>query len=538
MNHNISLEEATNTLNYDLNLEKQLENIVNDADIDDLTIEVNDSSKNINLKCNPGFYTHVGSSVLSSLTTNATSMVGDIQVKCVKYKQNLDQGGLEANLVLKFNFSRLTTLLGCVTVHCHNTTRRIQVQGGAVMPSSQTAAVWFCQSFLQPRFQQAGRGQRVNIDSVNTVIRGLSSIPSDSFKSSSCGCCSKLFKGVAKPTSCWICHGTFHKSGCFNRHTCTGTPSRRSKKRIRGDVSSLDESLLVTSQPSSPLLSLIPLPAIVSLSTATTTTATATSSISSTTSSSNALIKPSVLTSFNHFASPSRQLSDPSSQQAVALLTAASSQQAVSLPPSQKPPKPSTKGTKKDTNTFRAEALEKELNICKEKITSQDDTIKDYEEKIKILQIRVKQFEDAQHQELYSRHFPSTTSSSSPEAGTSPPATPTPAPTTCPCHCQGGKVLEELESLKATISTIQIDVSLLQPSGSTKPAPQPLPPSPPVYHPSDLRAPKLGPYRPPSLQGPASHHNPRNSVFQTALRQAQVPARRKALLPTPAQHFQ
>ena len=474
-NENISLEEAPNILNYNLNLEKQLENMVDDADIDDLTIEVNDSSKNINLKCNPGFYTHVGSSVLSSLSTNATSMVGDIQVKCIEFKQNLDQGGLKANLVLKFNFSRLTTLLGCVTVHCHNTTRRIQVQGGAVMPSSQTAAVWFCQSFLQPRFQQAGRGQRVNIDLVNTVIRGLSSIPSD-----------KIFKGVAKPTSCWICHGTFHKSGCFNRHTCTGTPSRRSKKRIRGDVSSLDESLLVTSQPSSPLLSLIPLPPTASLSTATTTTTTSTSSISSTTSSSNALIKPSVLPSFNHFASPSRQLPVPTSQQAVALLSAASGQQAVSRPPTiQKPAKPSTKAAKKDTSTFKAEALEKELIICKERITSQDDTIKDYEEKIKILQIRVKQFEDAQHQELYSRHFPSTTSSSSPGAGTPPPATPTPSPTTCTCRCQGGKVLEELESLKATISTIQIDVSLLQPSGSTKPTLQPSPsqPSSPHHHP-------------------------------------------------------
>ena len=106
LSDNTSHEAAIHTLNYNLNLEKQRDNMINDSDIDDLTIEVNDFSKSINLKCNPGFYQFVGFNVLCSLSTNSTSMVGDIQVKCVEFKQNLDQGGLQANLVLKFNINK------------------------------------------------------------------------------------------------------------------------------------------------------------------------------------------------------------------------------------------------------------------------------------------------------------------------------------------------------------------------------------------------------------------------------------------------
>ena len=110
---NTSYNEVTNTFNYNLNLDKQRDNFINDADIDDLTIEVNDSNKNINLKCNAGFYKYVGFSVLSSLSLNFTVRINDIQVKCVEFTQNLDQGGLQANLVLKFQLTKVTDLWMC-----------------------------------------------------------------------------------------------------------------------------------------------------------------------------------------------------------------------------------------------------------------------------------------------------------------------------------------------------------------------------------------------------------------------------------------
>ena len=118
----------------------------------------------------------------------------------------VDQGGqLAANLVSKFLLYIGTKLVGSVTIHLHNTTRNVQVQGGSTMPDGSTAAIWFSMNCIKPWFQQMAENKRVNIDTVNQAILALSSLSSDSSVSSSsvCGKCQNPFCGKSKPTLCF-----------------------------------------------------------------------------------------------------------------------------------------------------------------------------------------------------------------------------------------------------------------------------------------------------------------------------------------------
>ena len=209
---------------YILNKERQVSNHIEDANKPDIEIVLNNSAKNINMMCNSGFYSEVALQTFSGFSVNFTHMIGNVQVKCIEHSPSIDQSGLAANLVSKFIISVGTKLIGSITVHLHNTTRNVQIQGGSTMPDGSTAAVWFLMNCVKPWFQQRAINKRVNIDSVNEAILAIPTASSDSSATSSaaCGKCLNPFRGKSKPTLCFYCKKYFHsQSKC--KHKCMGS---------------------------------------------------------------------------------------------------------------------------------------------------------------------------------------------------------------------------------------------------------------------------------------------------------------------------
>ena len=63
-------------------------------------------------------------------------------------------------------FSKITkpnTNFTKVTIHDHNSSRLIQVQGGATMPDTSTSALWFVKNVLYGKFQVLAKAKSFNI---------------------------------------------------------------------------------------------------------------------------------------------------------------------------------------------------------------------------------------------------------------------------------------------------------------------------------------------------------------------------------------
>ena len=190
---------------------------------------------------------------------------------------------------------------------------------------------------------------------------------------------------------------------------------------------------------------------------------------------------------------------------------------------------------------FRTETLEAELALAKQKLISQDNLIKDYEIKLHLLEERVKLLEKEKHNRLYDQLISQpqnlvqqTQASTSPPPPPPPPPPPTPpsppppsslqapSPTPCLCSCHA-TIYQDLEEIKETLSSMVSQLSQLKFSSPSHSSMIPK---------SSIRAPKLGPYRPPSLFNKMPE-NPRNRTFQLAQDAWTYQRKRRVLLPTP-----
>lgn len=579
---NQTLDKGDRTVPYHINKDRQLSKIIDDADKPDIEIEVNNSAKNVNLHCNSGFYSEVALQTFAGFGVNFTKMVGTIQVKCIEHAPSLDQSQLVANLVCKFIINQHTTQLGGVTIHLHNTTRNVQIQGGATMPDGNSAAIWFTVNCIKPWFENLAKNKRLNIDSMNQAISALSSISSEfsvDFSSKICGKCNTKFKGKSKPFLCFYCKKYFHsQSKC--KHKCGGisansqissTPttiqsslqclaSSLASCSLLGQSTSPGTTSVSSTMPSvstsvSSLTSMVPSPSAIShdatsamlsvLTTSSSTTATissvsAVSSVS--TVSSLVAIRPSLLPALNHFASPQPArfpsqlpLMPPMSQPPVPLPFAPPLVAVPQAPPPQARPVPQPQRTKNSrtpaiTNMeFRAETMEAELNIAKQKIVSQDNLIKDYENKLQLLEERVRLLEKEKHENLYKQHFPQTPLQETlPQPQTHniplPPEAPriltTPQPQSQHISAKKDdleKIRDSLNEIEAVVLDIKNMVAISKSSSRASEIPL-----------NSIRAPKLGPYRPPSL-----FRDPRNDTFVKAKAKWNNQSQRRVLLPTP-----
>ena len=143
-----NLTYNTRQAGFALNRSKQLENLTKDTDIANYDTVINNFNENVDVKCNSGFYIQVASPALHSLakqTCDPQSLViNNIRIKCSNSRISLDNHNFLVNTTYFFDLYETSTdiSLGKVTIHCHVTTKVVQLQGSRVIEGTK-APVWF-----------------------------------------------------------------------------------------------------------------------------------------------------------------------------------------------------------------------------------------------------------------------------------------------------------------------------------------------------------------------------------------------------------
>ena len=183
----------TRQTGFALNQSKQMKNLRKNAEAINYDTVINNFNENINLQCSSGFYLEVGSPALLSLAkqTCATSqlVVTGVRIHCSNTRISLDDHNLHVNSTYFFDLldDSSGSALAKVTVHCHVTTRVIQLQGSKVVASSK-APVWFFENVLKNTFDREGSERRDSIIKTNEDIIQFTSTDL------SCTHCDKKYK--------------------------------------------------------------------------------------------------------------------------------------------------------------------------------------------------------------------------------------------------------------------------------------------------------------------------------------------------------
>ena len=139
---------------YTLDRPKQIARLRNDTFVQDFTININKNKENVNVDCNVGFYTKVAVPAIQYLAASQTFVCQGITVTCQDIVGTFDATHAQQNTVIHFRLSKDRQPLGAgsVRIHLHHTTRKVQIQGGAVLPGGKKAPVWFVESILKDKF--------------------------------------------------------------------------------------------------------------------------------------------------------------------------------------------------------------------------------------------------------------------------------------------------------------------------------------------------------------------------------------------------
>ena len=206
---------------YCLNQQRQLSGLYKHSFVNDFEIVTNDSGRNINIQCSTGFYEAVAKPSLSCLSTGFQTQVESILIECTESRNLVDLAANLPGLLLKFKAygNGVFPTPASLSVHLHHTQQKVQVQGGAKMPSNITAAAWFVDKVLRERFIAEARDKRFDIENINKIVSNLSSTTplSPSMPSpipSYCPHCRKKFSSSSRPVTCPKCSLFRHKAKC------------------------------------------------------------------------------------------------------------------------------------------------------------------------------------------------------------------------------------------------------------------------------------------------------------------------------------
>ena len=209
------------TANFSLNKDKQIGGLIADANLNDFSINVNDSDKNVNIHCSTAFYDKVAKPVMCGLSMDTTLNFGNISISCLHIDHNRDSKGYEYNRVLHIKVGGSGKFsIGKITIHLHHSKRHIQMQGSALMPDGNRAPVWFLNNFVKERFTRLAKLKHYDITALNSAIKKtVENEKNVGNLSNNCSQCSKLFSSSSRPTKCIYCHQYFHKTGCLPSHS-------------------------------------------------------------------------------------------------------------------------------------------------------------------------------------------------------------------------------------------------------------------------------------------------------------------------------
>ena len=99
----------------------------------------------MNVKCSGGFYLEVATKALQDIAKHSCDtplVIANMKIQCSNNRISLDNQNLLVNNTLFFNIlDHADSSLGKVTVHCHATTKVVQLQGSRLI-SGLKAPVW------------------------------------------------------------------------------------------------------------------------------------------------------------------------------------------------------------------------------------------------------------------------------------------------------------------------------------------------------------------------------------------------------------
>ena len=408
---------------FELNQRKQTAGIYRDAQIEDFKLVHKDHDKNINIECNSGFYVQVAKPTVSSLSHDPVPPALGFSIVCDSMTQNHDALGLEFNLTIFLRIVHDNGNSNKVTIHTHNSTRCIQVQGGSSMPDRSTSALWFVKNVLYDKFQSLAKARSYNIASINQAITAAGN-PSGLAPSKKCGLCDRNLDARSFPINCQLCKKWFHKTSCYKAHRCMNTSYQTQT------VSTTASSIFGSSSSSSPAIQSLPSSASSSINTSTNPTSTTTTCFSITTTSStpssSTPMSTSTLTSTSQsLASRSLIITVPSSN-----ISTRASTSDISPPASLNvnaplflPPPPLTKKTRQTQNPSsftperaEIESLKIELSFARTKIADLTTKNKDNEQTINIYSQKIKLLEQNRREFVQQKYFSAADSSSKPSS--------------------------------------------------------------------------------------------------------------------------
>ena len=199
-----------------------------------VSTEVKDEGASVTLLCSPAYLQAV---VLPAICTLSPGPGGIFTKEIDDYIISLsstptttyDKTGLIVNSMMKFSISTNSvppSPLAKVTVHLHNTTQKLQVQGRTKIGDFGTSAKWLTDVFLVSLFQHQSRLTNFDSDTIKQIHHSIVSAFSGPKKpTAACGTTKKLtcaicgLPRVGRATTCSTCGLLFHKK-CIDLHSC------------------------------------------------------------------------------------------------------------------------------------------------------------------------------------------------------------------------------------------------------------------------------------------------------------------------------
>ena len=239
----LSEEQSTTVVHtdYGLSRTRQTNNLKRDAVLQNYRIDVNDNDKNVNLRCNSGFFLKVASPLLHSLAQQTTTplTIANVSVTCSNTREALDKLSLLVNNVyffLLYDLDKPSKAAIKVTVHSHVTQHCVQLQGSDAIDGVK-APLWFTHNILLNAFDKGAATHQAAISIVNNQINHMpSSTPS-------CVSCNKKISINDKVFTCPACNSCHHKKCTTYKSSnvrnqpkdwkCSSCISLRSAKRAR-----------------------------------------------------------------------------------------------------------------------------------------------------------------------------------------------------------------------------------------------------------------------------------------------------------------
>ena len=246
---------------YKLNRIKQVKKLGEDTTLGNFKIVVNSKNQNVTIECNSGFYSTVAVPAIKCLTVGRDKVVLGISIHCQDIVGNFDATQAQQNTVLFFRLNQDKNSLGSVRVHLHHTARKVQLQGGAVMPDKMTAPIWFVEHVLRKQFTQLAQAKSVDISEYNKSVNEMITKYLRHDKTAQvCAGCKMEFNGRSTPEQCSQCKLYYHKSKCLpsSNHACYTQTRAQSYSRM---YNILPDGVSASSVSTLPTMTSVPRPA-------------------------------------------------------------------------------------------------------------------------------------------------------------------------------------------------------------------------------------------------------------------------------------